>query len=434
MIKNMLYLMQVGDRMIIKIEKLDHQGRGIGFINNKIVFVPFCLPDDVVDVEIVKEKKNFCEGQIVKYIEKSNMHIDNICPYFEVCGGCDLRHISYEDELKFKENKVKEIINKFTRQDIKINNIIRCENQEFYRNKIKFSVDKKLGLLKRNSHEIIDIDKCLIADIKINELISEINRCNLNDVISITIRKSYFTSDIMLIIDILTNKNIDKTFTNLEKYVDSLIFTQNGNIIKLMGKGNIIERLKKLIYKISPNSFFQVNSRQTVKLYDLVLEKASLTGSEIVYDLFCGTGTIGLYLSGLAKKVIGVEINKNAISDANENKKINSIENIDFYAEDVTKFVDRKLDKPDVVVFDPPRAGLNKKIIDTIKSFNPKKIVYVSCDPVTLARDLKDFSDKYEIMDVTPVDMFPRTYHVESVCLLSLKTLENREIQNLNDV
>lgn len=420
----MLYLLKVGGKMEIKIEKLDHQGRGIGFLNEKIVFVPFALPGDVVDIELVKEKKNFCEGNIIKFIEKGSMHIENKCPYFEICGGCDLRHISYEDELKFKENKVKEILNKFTKQDIKVNNIVGSETQEFYRNKIKFTLDKKLGLIKRNSHDIIKIDKCLIADLKINELISEINKCNLNNIESVTVRKSYFTSDIMLIVDISNDKIMDKSLTKLEKYVDSLIFTQNDIIIKIIGKSNIIEKLNNLTYKISPNSFFQVNSRQAVKLYDLVLEKAALTGSEIVYDLFCGTGTIGLYLSSLAKKVIGVEINKSAIRDANENKKINNIENVDFYAEDVTKFVDRKLDKPDVVVFDPPRAGLNKKIIDTIKSFNPKKIVYVSCDPVTLARDLKDFSDKYEIVDVTPVDMFPRTYHVESVALLSLKTLE----------
>ena len=409
--------------MIIKIEKLDHQGRGIGFINEKIVFVPFALPGDIVDIKITKDKKNFCEGSIIKYIEKSKMHIDSICPYFEICGGCDLRHISYDDELKFKENKVKEILSKFTRDDIKVNNIIGSEEIEMYRNKIKFAVNKKLGLIKRNSHEIIEIDKCLLADSKINELISEINKCNLNGIQNITIRKSYFTNDTMLIVDIIGEKNIDKSLTNLEKYVDSLIFTKNGNILKTIGKGNIIEKLDNLTYKISPNSFFQVNSRQTVKLYDLVLEKASPTKDEIVYDLFCGTGTIGLYLSRSAKKVIGVEINKDAIRDANENKKINNIENVEFYAEDVTKFVDRKLDKPDVVVFDPPRAGLNKKIIDTIKSFSPKKIVYVSCDPVTLARDLKDFSDKYEIIDVTPVDMFPRTYHVECVCLLTKKVI-----------
>lgn len=407
--------------MIVKIEKLDHQGRGIGFINEKIVFVPFALPGDIVDINLTKEKKNFSEGKVLKYIEKSNMHIENKCPYFEACGGCDLRHISYEDELNYKENKIKEILSKFTGMDIKVNKIIDSDETSFYRNKVKFGVNKKLGLIKRNTHDIINIEKCLLASPKINELIEKINACNFDNVKEITIRKPYFTNDIMLIVDIINKNDIDKSLINLEKYVDSLIFTQGCTLIKTIGKGNIIERLNNFSYKISNSSFFQVNSRQTVKLYDLVLEKCGLTGSEIVYDLFCGTGTIGIYLSRKARKVIGVEINKEAIFDANENKKLNSIGNIEFYAEDVAKFVDRNLEKPDVVVFDPPRAGLNTKIIDTIKKFSPKKIVYVSCDPVTLARDLKEFSDKYKIIDVTPVDMFPRTYHVENVCLLVLK-------------
>lgn len=409
--------------MIVKIEKLDHQGRGIGFVNEKIIFVPFTLPGDIVNINITKEKKNFGEGKVVKYIEKSNMHIENNCPYFEVCGGCDLRHISYEDELKFKENKVKEILSKFTGIDIKVSKIIGSDDITFYRNKVKFGVDKKLGLMKRNTHDIIKINKCLIASPKINELIEVLNKCNLDGVKDVTIRKSYFTNDTMIILDIIDTKTIDKSLTNLEKYVDSLIFTQNSSVLKIIGKGNIIERLKYFSYKISNDSFFQVNSRQTVKLYDLILEKCSFTGDEIVYDLFCGTGTIGIYLSKNARKVIGVEINKEAVVDANENKKLNGIDNIEFYAEDVTRFVDRNLEKPDVVVFDPPRAGLNTKIIDTIKKFSPKKIVYVSCDPVTLARDLKEFSDKYNIIDVTPVDMFPRTYHVECVSLLCLKDI-----------
>ena len=417
----MLYLIKVGDKMQMKIEKLDHQGRGIGFINNKIVFIPFALPDDIVDIVLTKEKKNFAEGKVVKYIEKSNMHIENKCPYFEICGGCDLRHMSYEDELKFKENKVKEIIHKFAKQDIKVNEIIKSDDTSFYRNKIKFGVNKKLGLIKRNTHDIVTIDNCFLADKRINDLISVLNKCDLTDIESVTIRAALNSNDIIVILDCKQAKNLDFLLEILSKSVNNIVIRQNNKTIKTIGKGNIIERLNKLTYKISPESFFQVNSRQTVKLYDFVLEKANLTGSEIVYDLFCGTGTIGLYLSSSAKKVIGVEINNEAVRDANENKKLNDISNIEFYSEDVTKFVDRNLEKPDVVVFDPPRAGLNEKIINTIKNFEPNRIVYVSCDPVTLARDLKMFSDKYSIIDVTPVDMFPRTYHVESVCLLIRK-------------
>ena len=249
--------------MIIKIEKLDHQGRGIGFLDKKPVFVPLSLSGDLVDIKITKEKSKYFEGVIDKYIEKSDMYIEKTCPYFEVCGGCDLRHISYDDELKFKENKIKEILNKFTRQDIKVEKIVRCDDINNYRNKVKFSVSNSLGLIKRNTHDIINIDECLLADLKINKIVKVLNTCDLSSVKNITIRASKNVDDVMVIID--ASNDVNKLVNKLDKFTNTIIV--NNKTIK--GKGYNLEDLNGIKYKISCDAFFQVNTNMAVKLYNL---------------------------------------------------------------------------------------------------------------------------------------------------------------------
>lgn len=407
------------EEKILKIEKLDHQGRGIGFINEKIVFVPFCVPNDIVKVIITKEKKKYQEAKVVEYIQKSDSHIKQNCPYYKICGGCDLRHISYDKQLKFKENKVKEIINKFTSKDIIVNNIIGSPLIDNYRNKVTFRISKKLGLCEKNSNDVIEVDNCLLLDSKINEIIKHINTMDLTNVNSVVIRSTYFTKQTMIVL--YTNEKFVEKPLFLKDFADTIIVNKNKKDEIIYGKGNIFEKLDDLTFKISPSSFFQVNSKQTLNLYNLVLEKCHLTGKEIVYDLYCGTGTISLFLSRKSKKVIGIEINEDAIRDANENKKINNITNCNFLVGDVSKIIKSQVEKPDIIVVDPPRAGLDNITIDNIFRLNPKKIIYVSCDPVTLARDLNIFKEKYDIEDVTPVDMFPNTYHVETVCVMERK-------------
>lgn len=410
------------EKKIVKIEKLDHQGRGIGFIDEKITFIPFCLPGDVVEVIITKEKKKYNEGRIVKYIEKNKQHIKQDCPYYKFCGGCDLRHMSYDNQLKFKENKVQEIIHKFTDKGVKIDNIIGSSLVNNYRNKVTFKVNKKLGLCEKNSNDIINIDNCLLLDNKINNLINYINNMNLSNVNSIVIKSTYFTKQTCVIF--YTNENFVENTLFLKDFADTVIINKNGKEEIIYGKGNIFERLDNLMFKISPSSFFQVNSMQTLKLYNLVLDKCNLNGQEVVYDLFCGTGTISLFLSRKCKKVIGIEINKDAIKDATENMNLNNIQNCTFLAGDVSKLIKSQKEKADIIVVDPPRAGLDNITIENIFRLNPKKVVYVSCDPVTLARDLNTLKEQYNIESVTPVDMFPNTYHVECVSLLHRKSLE----------
>lgn len=404
------------------ISNLDHQGRGIARVDNKVIFIPFALPGDKLLIEVVKEKKNFCEGKILEYIKKGNMHTKQYCPYFEVCGGCDLRHMDYSNQLKYKENKVEEILKKFSKiDDIKVNNILECESSDGYRNKIKLCVNRKLGLNKKQSHECISIDSCLLADSNISKIIHILNNYNLDNVNEVLIRSSYFTKDEMIVFSVKNDKKLDINLTEFEKMGISII-VQNGKKQEiLIGKGNIIEKLNDISYIISPSSFFQINTRQTLKLYNLILKKCNLNGKEIVYDLYCGTGTIGIYLSYNCKKVIGIEINEEAVKDAKANVKLNGIKNCEFYSGDVSDVISSQTEPADIIVVDPPRAGLDNITIENIFRLNPKKIVYVSCDPVTLARDLNIFREKYNIEDVTPVDMFPNTYHVECVCVLKLK-------------
>lgn len=394
---------------MIEILKLDHQGRGIGKINNKIIFIKNALPGEIVDVKITKEKKNYTEGIITKYIKKSNKRIKPICPYYEKCGGCNLMHMTYENQLKYKQEKVENIIHKYTDPNLKIKNIIPCENIYNYRNKITFHIKDKIGLYEDNSKNIVEIDKCLLADNKINNIYLELkeNKINKDEII---IRSSYNDSLIYY-----KNKENDLKNINCNNIIN------NNKIIK--GNNYIIEKLKNYKFIISQTSFFQVNTKQTIILYDKIKEVANLTQEDKLLDLYCGTGTIGLYLSKDCQEVLGIELNKDAIKDANKNKMLNNINNAKFIAGDAKEEIKKINYKPTIIIVDPPRSGLHKDMIKDLIKFNAKKIIYVSCDPITLSRDLKELNSTYNIVEIQPVDLFPNTYHVESICVLERKNI-----------
>lgn len=402
----------------VEVTKLDHQGRGIAKINDKIIFIPNVLPCETIDVNIVLEKKKYYEGTVKEIINASDKRIKPICPYFEECGGCQFLNMNYQDSLDYKQNKVEEIMNKYLGIKIKINNIVACDNNLYYRNKTTFQVENDIGFFKEKTNTLIPVDKCYISDIRINDIYKEIkDNIDLTNVNQIIIRATKNTLESMVIfktsnyvdnkrlIDVLKNK-VDSTYIN-----DELIY----------GKGKIIENLCNKNFYISPSSFFQVNTVQAEKLYNKAIEYANIKKEDTVLDLYCGTGTIGIIASDKAKKVIGIELNKEAIKDANENKKLNNINNIEFYAGDVGKILNKHNYKPDTIIVDPPRAGLDSLALSQILNIKPKKLVYVSCDLMTLARDLKLLSNDYDILELTPVDMFPYTAHVESVCTLKYK-------------
>ena len=393
------------------IEKLDNKGRGICFVNNKITFVENALPGEDVEVEIISEKKKYNEAKVLKYNKLSNDRACINCKYYGICGGCDLLHMDEEKELEFKLKKVSDILKKFGGIDIEITEII-SPNTYNYRNKATFQVDNKLGFFKKRTNDLIEVDNCLLVDNRINELIKKIKEFNLINIEQIIIRVSQ--NEIMIIIKCIGK--IDDRFIELN--VDSIVLNKKGIYKTIKGPGYIIEELGDYKFIVQPDSFFQVNSKAAKLLYDKVLEFADLKGNEKVLDLYCGTGTIGSYISKYVDSVVGVEVNKYAVEDAIKNKKLNHIRNIDFICSDANSI---DLSGFDLVIVDPPRSGLDNKTINYLLNINPKKIVYVSCDPVTLARDLKILMDKYTIRDVSLVNMFPRTEHVETVVKLGKK-------------
>ncbi len=409
--------------MKIKINNLDHLGRGIGRIDGKVVFVNNALPDEEVEIKITKEKKKFSEGVVTNIIKSSKDRVQPICPYFEECGGCDIMHLKYKDQVEFKCSKVKDIISKFTDLDQEIvKSTLKTEEPLYYRNKTTFHVNEgKIGYFKKNSNDMVEIDKCYISNAKTNKILSKLKTVNLKDIYEVIIKCDDEIDEIMVILNLKHKANVDVIVKLLRDDVTSIITDLNGNQSVVYGTDSIEYILNDYKFSLSANSFFQVNTNQCIKLYDQVKQSANLKEDDILLDLYCGVGTISIYLSKYVKAVYGVEINERAVKNAINNKKINNVDNVAFYAGD-TKNIVNKLDiKPTIIIVDPPRRGLDIITIDYILSSNATRMIYVSCDPNTLARDLMFLNDKYEIKEIIPVDMFPNTNHVECLVTLCLK-------------
>lgn len=402
--------------MEVVIEKMNHQAMGIAKINGKVVFIPKVIVGDIVDIDIVKEYKNYNIGRVNKIIKNGSKRVDVLCPYYDICGGCSISAYTYQDELEYKVNNVIDI---FKRNEIDIKpNIIKSDNRYGYRNKITLQVSNGIiGLYEEDSNKIVDVDKCLLVSDKLNEIIDIIKKnINVNKCNKIVIRDTYY--GIMIIF--YGSVNNEEVIKYLGKKVVS-IYTYDNKYKCIYGEKYLYEMIGEYKYRISPDSFFQVNSRTVNKLYNKVVEYAIKNEKkDNLVDLYCGTGTIGIYLSKYFNNIIGIELNKQAVEDAKENAKINSVNNIKFYAGDVGKIINDQI-KADVIVVDPPRSGLDKRTKDILLKIKANKIVYVSCNPLTLARDIKELDTGYMLEDITLVDMFPNTHHVESVCVLKLK-------------
>ncbi len=390
--------------IIVKGERLDDKGRAVTKIDGKITFVSNLLPNEEAEVKIINIKKKYNEAKVLKLLKTSSERVVPKCPYLNC--GCQLKHLNYQKQLEYKQNKVKEILKKFGNITPKINKIVYDNNINHYRNKITLKVQNNVGFFQNHTNSFIPIKRCELVSEKVNNLIKELNQKDLSKVTEITIKDF---DDIMLII------KGDMDISNLSAKV---IYLND----KLMTKDKfVMVKLKGLTFKISKEAFFQVNKYMTEKLYDLALNYLKPDKTKTVLDLYCGTGTISLILSKHFKKVIGIELNKEAIDCAQENKKINKINNVNFICGDASKEIKKVQDKIDYIIVDPPRSGLTKEGIGHILKLNPKKVVYISCDPITLARDLNLLKEYYDIKEVTPVDMFPNTYHVENVAVLVRK-------------
>lgn len=413
----------IGDKMEVLIEKLDHQGRGITHVDGKITFVENALPTEIVDIAIVNSQKKVNEAIVKKYIKKSSRRIESICPYYKECGGCDLLNLSYEDQLEYKQNKVKEIMERYAGLTTNlVKPIVKSPKNTNYRNKVTLKCNGKLGYYKRRTNDIVNIEYCHLVSEQLNKKIKEINNFGLTRGIEEIVLRNINDEETALTVDLRYNEKSVEKYKNMNKMTPNFSISREKRLIYSNDKSNIFGKLGNKKFKISPTAFFQVNTLQTENLYNKVLEAVKELKGAKVLDLYCGTGTIGIYVSDFAKEVLGVEINSQAIKDANENKKLNNVENIRFIAGD-TKIVLRNNNfEADIVILDPPRAGLEKDVIEDIIKIDAKKIIYVSCDPMTLARDIKLLSSKYEVEEVTPFDMFPNTYHVE--CVAKIKKID----------
>lgn len=439
-----------------------YNGEGIAKIDGFTVFVPNAIKGEVVKILIVKVLSSHAFGKILEIEKKSKFRQEIDCATYKRCGGCDLRHIKYEQTLKMKQNAVQALVNKTLKNKIEVKETLGMENPFFYRNKAQYPVgvnkDRKpiIGVFANRTHEVIPIKNCLIQNPKseaiakfILEFIKEKNISIYNEKIGkgffrhIVIKVGIKTNEIMCIFVINGKKfpyeeelveKLKQNYPEIKTIVKN-INMKNTNVIlgqeniNLYGNGYIEDVLGEYKFKISPLSFYQVNPKQAEKLYNLGIEMAKVSKEDTVFDLYCGIGTISLFIAKYAKKVYGVEIVEQAIKDAKQNAKINNIENVQFIAGDTKIVLEDLIYKKgiiaDIVIFDPPRKGLDNNSINNILKIKPKKIVYISCNPATLIRDLALFEKLYEVKTIIPVDMFPFTKHVECVCVLELK--ENTE-------
>lgn len=398
--------------IITKIDNINHQGQGITKINNKITFVPKTIPEDIVEIKLTKEHKNYNDAKLVKIISPSPNRKDYKCPYYQICGGCHIANLPYELQLKYKQEKVKNIFKKYNKKEIEPE-IIPSPNQLHYRNKVILKIkNNKLGLYEEKSHNIIPIDNCLLLPTKMNSIIKSLNNISLYNIDNIMIREI----DSQIIINITSNDTQTELINILKDKVTSIYI--NYNLV--YGKPNLTQTLDNYNFIISPESFFQINIDQTINLYHQVLEYSNPKKTDKILDLYCGTGTIGIYLAKHCKEVLGIEINNKAIENANQNKSINKINNISFKQGNVSTVLDINY-KADIIIVDPPRSGLDKTVVKTILKIKPRKIVYISCEPITLSRDINLLEENYNLEKIKLFDMFPQTYHVESICLLNLR-------------
>lgn len=398
--------------MEVTITKLNHSGEGIGTYNGKIAFIPKTIPGDIVEAKIIKEHKNYIEAEVESYKELSKIRTTITCPYYQECGGCQLMGLPYQEQLIYKKEKVKNILNKYASLDV--NPTIKESKEYGYRNKITIQVkNNKLGLYSLSSNNLIPIEKCLLADDNINNIITIIkdNNLNLSNITQIIIR----TSNNQVMIQFIGKIEESILIKTLSNHVTSLYLNDKH----LSGTKTITETLGNYQFLISPNSFFQVNHNQTINLYNQVKTYLGPNNNEIL-DLYCGTGTIGIYVSEYCKKVTGIELNPSSVKDAQNNIKLNNLTNIIVKQGDVGKLLQAK-NTYDAIIVDPPRSGLDKNTKNTLLKIKSHKLIYISCDPITLARDINELKEIYELKEITIFDMFPNTYHVESVVLLTLK-------------
>jgi len=463
-----------GSEVTLDIESAAFKGKGLGKIDGMAVFVPNTAPGDKVKVRLVKKKKNYAEGKLLEVLEPGAMRIEPKCRHAAVCGGCNWQHIPYEEQLRFKREQVEDHMHRIGGlRELQVQPTLGCETSFYYRNKMEYSFGFKRWLSREeiNADEfvsdegtwggmhapgrfdkILNLQECHLQDpvsFEILELVR--NWCIEHDIApyntfensgymrNLVVRNACHTDDLM--VNLVTNYDDEELvgplceallqhFPRITTIVNNINDlprpTAEGRYEKVLhGPGFITDFIGPYRFKIHANAFFQTNTRQAERLYEKALEFADLGTGETLYDLYCGVGTLSLFLSENARQVVGIELVDVAIENARFNAEENDIENVDFIKGDMKEVFNREIvdrfGAPDCIITDPPRAGMHPDVVERLKELRVPRMVYVSCNSSTMARDLKELSEIYEVLEVQPVDMFPQTYHIETVAKLRLK-------------
>lgn len=452
----------------VRIEDIAAEGKAIGRVDNKVVFVPFAIPSDVVDIQVTNNRKNFMEGHVVKWHTYAPNRIEPFCSHFGLCGGCKWQNLHYAEQLRYKQKQVADQLKRIGKLTLpEVSPIIGSKNTTHYRNKLEFTFSESRWLTREEIEhlgeieqhpalgyhipgrfdKVFDVSTCYlqpepsnsirlaIRDYAIRHGIAFLNLYTKQGLLRNLIIRTATSGEVMVIVSVTRYNNevmglLEYVRDNFPQ-VTSLMYVENSKqnetisdleVQLFAGKDHIIEAMEDLKFRVGPKSFYQTNSEQALVLYRVATDFAQLTGNELVYDLYTGTGTIANFVARKAKRVIGIEYVPEAIDDARVNSALNGITNTVFFAGDIKNVLSEKFmndeGKPDVVILDPPRAGIHPDVTKALISALPARIVYVSCNPATQARDIALMAEHYNVTRIQPVDMFPHTHHVENVVLL----------------
>ena len=453
----------------VRITDVGAEGNALARVDNLVVFVPMLVPGDIVDIRVIKKRKKYLEGRVIRFHEYSGDRIEPRCIHFGECGGCKWQHLPYHLQLQYKEKQVRDNMLRIGKVELpEINTIIRSSETFLYRNKLEYTFSDNRWLTKGevgsdNQYEkenglgfhipglfdkVLDIKECHLQPEPSNLIRNAVREYSVRNNLqffnlreqsgflrNLVVRNSLEGKVMVIVVffhdDVLKREKLLDFIASEFTQITSLMYVINSkrndslndqNAVLYRGDDHIVEEMDGLKFRIGPKSFYQTNTKQALQLYRIVKEFAELSGKEIVYDLYTGTGTIANYLASDARKVIGIEYVEEAVKDAVINSEINNIRNTFFFAGDMKNVLSEEFvkvnDKPDVIITDPPRAGMHEEVIKTILAISPHKIVYISCNPSTQARDIFLLSEEYKVTNVQPVDMFPHTHHVENVVLL----------------
>lgn len=414
--------------MHCKIQGITHKGEGVARINGKATFIPFSIPGEEIKIKIIEDKARFSRAQITEVLTPSPDRVDAPCPYYYECGGCSYQHVNYQRQLTLKQQVVEETLQRIGQTKVDVQPVIGMDNPWHYRNKVTWHVgerkgEKRLGYYLSGSRNHLPIQECLLLAPAITEL-SQFLNCYLTITgielgKQLIIRQASLDEKLMLILEGPVDKaeliKLVKGYPDLE----SVFVYENNELTCVYGSSYLNHQIGDYKYQVSPLAFFQVNNEQTKKLYDLV-KQALGDDDKAILDAYCGTGSIAIYIANHHQKVVGLEIYPESIEDAKRNAMLNDIYNTEFYQGACEKVIQNLAGNFDAIILDPPRAGCHKDLLEKIAEKGIEKIIYVSCNPATLARDIKILSGlSYKVKWVQPVDMFPQTYHVELVALMS---------------